>query len=117
MYIENIDTFETRNQVNTIKWRPIYEVIDEAYFIDSKIFSDDFIKECKDNSNEARDIPREVKNSIKRMSMEQRLYEKVIMLRRNDLKFVATDKIKNEDKFKFQGQSSRSQRWFYLDFD
>ena len=56
--IENIDTFETRTKVNTTKWRPIYEVIYKVYFIDSKIFSDNFIKECKDNSNEARDISR-----------------------------------------------------------
>ena len=41
----------------------------------------------------------------------------MIILRRKDLKFVATGKIKNEAKFKFQGQSARSQRWFDLDFD
>ena len=29
--INNIDTYETRTKVNTKKWRPIYEVIDEAY--------------------------------------------------------------------------------------
>ena len=103
--------------MNTIKWRPIFEVIDEAYFKGCKIFSDDFMKECKDNSNEALDIPREVKNNIKRMAMEQGLYSQVIMLRQKDLNFFATDKIKNKAKFKFQGQSSRSQRWFYLDFD
>ena len=34
-----------------------------------------------------------------------------------DLKFVATDQNKNEAKFKFQGQSARSPRWFGLDFD
>ena len=61
MDIENIDNFETRQKVNTRKWRPIYEVIDEAYFIGSIIFSDGFIKEFRDNSNEARDISREVK--------------------------------------------------------
>ena len=33
--IESIDSFETRKKVNTTKWRPIYEVIDEAYI---KIF-------------------------------------------------------------------------------
>ena len=44
MDIENIDTFETRKKVNTIKWRPICEVIYEAYFKGSKIFLDDFIK-------------------------------------------------------------------------
>ena len=49
--------------------------------------------------------------------MEQGLYSQVIMLRPKDLKFFATDKNKNEAKFKFQGQSARSQRWFDLDFD
>ena len=44
------------------------------------------------------------------------LYAQVIMLRRKYLKFVAADKNKNEAKFKFQGQSARSQRWFHLDF-
>ena len=44
-----------------LKWRPIYEVIDESYIKGSKIFPDDFIKECQNNSNEAHDIPREVK--------------------------------------------------------
>ena len=86
--------------MNTKKWRPVYEVIDEAYINGSKIFSDDFIKECMDNSNEPRDIPHGVKNNIKRMAMEQGLYAQVIMLRREDFKFVATDKIKNESTFK-----------------
>ena len=61
VYVENIDTFETRNQLNTIKWIPIYEGIDESYFIGSKCFSDDFIKSFKGNSNETSDIPSEVK--------------------------------------------------------
>ena len=113
--INNIDTYETRTKVNTKKWRPIDKVIDEAYIKDSKTFSDDFIKECKNYSNEAHYIPHEVKNNIKRTAMEQGLYEKVVKLRRNDLKFVAIDKNKNEAKFKFQGLSARSQRWFDLD--
>ena len=79
--INNIDTHETRKKVSTIKWRPIYEVIDEAYIKDSKIFSYDFIKERMDNSNEAHNIPRKVKNNIKRMAMEKGLYEKVVKLR------------------------------------
>ena len=29
--INNIDTYETRTKVNTTKWRPIYEVVDESY--------------------------------------------------------------------------------------
>ena len=39
------------------------------------------------------------------------------MLCQEDLKFVAAYRIKNEAKFKFQGQSARSQQWFDLDFD
>ena len=34
--IDKINTYKLRNKVNTIKWRPIYEVIDEAYFMGSK---------------------------------------------------------------------------------
>ena len=49
------------------------------------------------------------------MSMEQVLYAQVIRIRRKDLKFVATDKNKNEAKFKFQGQSARIQQWFDLE--
>ena len=49
--IENISTFEQRNKVNTTRWRPIYEVINEAYFIGSKMISDVFMQQCKDNAN------------------------------------------------------------------
>ena len=115
--INNIDTYETRTKVSTTKQRPIYEVIYEAYIKGSKIFSDDLIKEYMDNSNEARNIPRYCKNNITRMEMEQRLHAQVIMLLREDLIFFATDKNKNEGKFKFQGQSAISQQWFDLDFD
>ena len=102
--------------MNKRKWRPIDEVINKSYFIGSKIFSDDFMKECRDSSNEDRDIPREVKNKIKRMAMKQGLYAQVIMLRQKCLNFFATDQIKNEAKFKFQGKSERSQQWFDIEF-
>ena len=49
--------------------------------------------------------------------MEQSLYAQVIMFWRKDLKFDAADKNKNESKFKFQGQSERSQLWFDLNLD
>ena len=49
--------------------------------------------------------------------MEQSLYAQVVNLRSKDLKFVVTDKNKNWAKFKFQGQSARSQIWFDLDLD
>ena len=56
-----------------------------------------------------------MKNNIKRMAMEKSLYAQVIMFRRKDLKSDAADKNKNESKFKFQGQSTRSRLWFDLD--
>ena len=51
------------------------------------------------------------------MAMEQSLYAQVFKFCRKDLKFVVTDKNKNEAKFKFQGQSARSQIWFDIDLD
>ena len=36
--IENIDTYETITKVNKTQWRPIYEVIDEAYIKESNFF-------------------------------------------------------------------------------
>ena len=116
-YIENIDTYETRKKVKTTKWRPIYEVIDEAYIKESDILPDKFIRECKNNSNEPQFISSDVKNNIKLMTMEQSLYAQVVKLCLKDLKFVSTDKNKNEAKFKFQGQSARSQLWFDLDLN
>ena len=51
------------------------------------------------------------------MNMEQGLYTQVIRICRKNLKFFATDKNKNEAKFKFQGQYARSQHWFDLDLE
>ena len=36
--IDKINSYEKRKKVNTIKWRPIYEVIEEAYFKESENF-------------------------------------------------------------------------------
>ena len=62
-------TLEKRNKVNTIKWRPIYEVTDEAYFIVSKSFSYYFVQQCKDNANVAQFILLDMKNNIKLTAM------------------------------------------------
>ena len=51
------------------------------------------------------------------MEMEQGLYSQVVKIRRKELKFIAANQNKKEAKFKFQGQSERSQPWFDLDFD
>ena len=58
-----------------------------------------------------------MKNNKKPMAMEQSLYAQVVKICHQDFKFVATDKKKNEPKFKFQDQSARSQLWFNLDLD
>ena len=47
--------------------------------------------------------------------MEKQLYAQVIKFQHKDVLFDAADKNKNESKFKFQGQSARSQLWFDLD--
>ena len=54
---------------------------------------------------------------MKRMATEQGCYAQVVMFRRNDLNITEANKNKNEDKFKFQGRSTRSQHWFDIDFD
>ena len=59
---ENIATYETRTKVNITQWRPIHEVVDESYIKDSNISPDDFIRECKNNSNETQFISSDVKN-------------------------------------------------------
>ena len=51
------------------------------------------------------------------MVKKQVLYAQVVKLRRNYLKFTASNKNKSDAKSKFQVQSARSQRWFDLDFD
>ena len=50
-----------REKVNTTQWRTTYKVIEEDYFRQSDNFPDDFMKHCKDNTNEAINIPIEVK--------------------------------------------------------
>ena len=62
--IENIHTFEKRNKVYTTQCRTVYEVIEPEFLKKSDNFPDDFIKKCRDNANEAINIPLEVKNNI-----------------------------------------------------
>ena len=80
-----------------------------VFFKKSDTFPDDFIKKCNDNTDEDINIPIEVKNIIKRMSMEQGLYAQVVKLDLKDLKLTEANKNKNVTKFKFQGHSAISQ--------
>ena len=57
------------------------------------------------------------RNYIKRMALETLLYAQVVVIRRKDVKLTGENKNKNKVKIKFQGHSTRSQRWFKLDFD
>ena len=113
--IETIEKNENSKQIfQKTKWRTIYEVIDKDYIKNSNIFPDAFIEKCKQCPNVPQTISKDVKNIIKRMAMEKSLYAQVIMFRRKDLKFDAADKNKNESRFKFQGQSGRSNHNFDL---
>ena len=87
------------------------------FYYETDIFTDDFIKHCKNNANESHKKPIEVKNNIRQMTMEQVLYAQVVMLFRKDLNITEENRNKNEAKFKLQVQSARLQCWFDLDFD
>ena len=69
-----------KKKIDTIKWRRIYEVIEEAYFKVSENFPDDFIKQCRDNENEAQCIPLKIKRDIKQMAMLIGIYAQVVKL-------------------------------------
>ena len=88
-----------------------------SFFKETDIFLDNFIKKWKNNANEARFLPLEVRNNIKRMTTEQGLHSKIVIIRRKDLKITEANRNRNKAKFKFQGQYEILQRWFDLDFD
>ena len=105
IYIENINTIEKRNKVYTKEWRKIYEVLQPDFLKKTDIFPDDFIRQCKDNTNEAQFLPLEVKNNIKRMAMKQELYAQVVKLRGKDLGFTSENKNKNETDIRYSAES------------
>ena len=71
----------------------------------------------KKNPNDPQYILVDVKNNIKLMAMEQSVYAQIINFCHDNLLFDTANKNKTESKFKFQGQSTRSQLWFDLDLD
>ena len=95
-------------------WRPIYEVIDNC-FCSKKTFPTEFLEKCKNNQSKPQNIPSEVKVALKKMDMEQGLYEQVVIIQRKD-----SENKKGKEKTKkynFQGQSARSRHWFDLDHE
>ena len=73
-------------------WRPIYEVIENSYFEETKLFPTTFLNQCRNNTNEPHNIPNEIKTDFKIIAPEQCLYEQVVMIRRRD----SYDKSKNK---------------------
>ena len=108
--IGNIDKIENIHNHHKIHWGIIYEVIQQEFFDENDIFPEDFLKHCKNNANVTFNIPIYVKNDLKQMDMEQGLYAQVVVIFRKYLKIIEENENKNEDEFKFQGQSARSQR-------
>ena len=47
-------------------WRPIYEVIENSYFEETKLFPTTFLNQCRNNPNEPQNIPSEVKAAFKK---------------------------------------------------
>ena len=72
--IETIDKNENSKKiVQKTKWRTIYEVIDEDYIKNSHIFPDDLSQNVNIVQTNQKNISSDVKNNIKRMTMEQSL--------------------------------------------
>ena len=46
-------------------WTPIYEVIENSSFEETKLFPTTFLNQCKNNPNEPQNIPNEVKVALK----------------------------------------------------
>ena len=61
IYIENMNTIKNRYKVYKNRCRTIFEVIQQYLFDENDIFLDDFIKNGKNNENEAHNMPIEVK--------------------------------------------------------
>ena len=51
-------------------------------------FTNNFIKNQNNNTNEDLNVLLKVKNNLKRMSMEQQLYAQIVVLCRKDLKIT-----------------------------
>ena len=46
-------------------WRPIYEVTENSYFEEKRLFPTKVLEQCKNNPNEPQNIPNEIKLDLK----------------------------------------------------
>ena len=64
-YQENVNVgIENVSSKKQPSWRPIYEVIDNSYFVETKFFSTEFLDQCRNNPNEPQNIPNEIKSAF-----------------------------------------------------
>ena len=63
--------------------RPIYEVIQNSYIEETRIFPTIILDQFKNNPNESQNIPNEIK-AYWNMAMEQELYAHVVMIRQRE---------------------------------
>ena len=52
----NVDVENIFNKKQKI-WRPKYEVIDNSYFVATKIFPTELLDQCRNNTNNPKNIP------------------------------------------------------------
>ena len=51
---------------NQLFWRPIYEVIENSYFEAAKLSQTKKLDQCRNNPNEPKNIPNEIKTDKKK---------------------------------------------------
>ena len=71
--VENISSF-----LKTF-WRPIYEVIENSYFLATKLFPTKQLDQCRNNPNEPHNIA-----YLKKMATEEEFYSQVVMILRKE---------------------------------
>ena len=64
-------------------WKPIYEVIENSYFEETKLFPT-ILNQCGNNPNEPQSIWNEIKAALKKVATEQGLYAEVVMIRQRE---------------------------------
>ena len=82
--IENINTFGKETKCIQL-YGGKYTKLQKKVISKNLIFFQIIVFKCKDNVNEAINIPIEVKNNIKRMATEQKIYVQVVKISRNYL--------------------------------
>ena len=62
-------------------WMQIYEVIENSYFEETKLFPTRVFPQCRNNPNEPQNIPNEINAALQNIATEQGLYAQVVIIR------------------------------------